>query len=65
MKVESHAADYLLGCVTGKPVAPDTQVQVSLIVRASTVPPPRVRSGREARMTSQSRMTNLCLKENQ
>lgn len=64
-EIGARAADYLLGCVTGKPVAPDTQVQVSLIVRGSTAPPPRVRSGREARMTSQSRMTYLCLKESQ
>lgn len=36
----ARAADYLIGRVEGRPVARTSEVQVSLIVRASTAPPP-------------------------
>jgi LacI family transcriptional regulator len=39
-EIGERAADYLIGRVAGKPVVPVTQVQISLIVRGSTAPPP-------------------------
>ena len=47
-EIGARAADYLLGCVTGQPVALVAQVQVSLIVRGSTAPPHGVGTGRRA-----------------
>jgi LacI family transcriptional regulator len=38
-EIGTRAADYLLGSVDSLPAASATQVQVSLIVRASTAPP--------------------------
>jgi LacI family transcriptional regulator len=40
-EIGTRAAEYLLGSVNSLPAASATQVQVSLIVRASTAPPPR------------------------
>jgi LacI family transcriptional regulator len=40
-EIGARAADYLLARVTGQTVPATTPVQVSLIVRASTGPPPR------------------------
>jgi LacI family transcriptional regulator len=38
-EIGTRAAEYLLGSVNSLPAASATQVQVSLIVRASTAPP--------------------------
>ena len=39
-EIGTRAAEYLLGCVDARPKEAATQVQVRLVVRASTAPPP-------------------------